>query len=120
METIKKYLRMRSKSCKEILDLIREYVKEDKSNNYWDNNLVELTDAEYTKLINTYWTVVIKHFIENLDSYIYKTGKQYKSHYLTIMNWIRKDWKAVKIKPTYVCSYWTSHYVWIKCDCGNF
>ena len=36
-------------------------------------------------------------FIERLSSYVASTGKSYKSHYATILNWHRKD---LKEKPT--------------------
>ena len=32
-----------------------------------------------------------KDFIERLNNYIGSTGKRYKSHYHTILNWYRKD-----------------------------
>ena len=62
---------------------------------------VLLTDDEYQKLTDK----GLLPYIERLSSYIASTGKRYKSHYATILNWSRKDEKApkgkLKSKPTY-------------------
>jgi len=62
---------------------------------------VYLTNTEYNKLIETYWKKVIDNEIENLNNYIWqKWGKDpYKSHYYTILNWLRKSW-AKKLPTT--------------------
>ena len=62
---------------------------------------VYLSDIEYKKLIETYWEKVIENEIENLNNYIWqKWGKDpYKSHYYTILNWLRKSW-AKKLPTT--------------------
>lgn len=62
---------------------------------------VYLTDIEYKKLIEVYWEKVIQNEIENLNNYIWqKWGKDpYKSHYYTILNWLRKSW-AKKLPTT--------------------
>lgn len=116
MQTIRKYLRSR-KSCKEILQLIEKYVNQDTSNNYGTNSLVSLTNDELVKLNTTYWTVAIKEMIERVDSYIYSTWKKYNSHYLTILNWIRRDWTIKKLPQTYVCAYGEVHRKWTNCNC---
>ena len=62
---------------------------------------VLLTDDEYQKLTDK----GLLPYIERLSSYIASTGKRYKSHYATILNWSRKDEKSekgkLKSKPTY-------------------
>lgn len=62
---------------------------------------VYLSDIEYKKLIETYWEKVIENEIENLNNYIgQKWWKDpYKSHYYTILNWLRKSW-AKKLPTT--------------------
>ena len=62
---------------------------------------VYLTNTEYNKLIETYWKKIIDNEIENLNNYIWqKWGKDpYKSHYYTILNWLRKSW-AKKLPTT--------------------
>jgi len=66
-----------------------------------------------------YGTQVIKNMIESVDAYVYKTGKEYKSHYLTIINWCTKAW-IEKVRQMYTCSYWETHYKWDDCTCNNF
>lgn len=50
---------------------------------------VLLTDDEYHKLRENY--VDFADRIERLSGYIESTGKKYKSHYATILNWARRD-----------------------------
>ena len=51
----------------------------------FDNVL--LTEEEYTKLENNN----LLTYIEKLSTYLESTGKKYKSHYATILNWSRKE-----------------------------
>ena len=50
-------------------------------------NNVKLTDEEYQKVKE----LKLEDYIELLSSYIAQTGKKYKSHYATILNWSRRD-----------------------------
>lgn len=50
---------------------------------------VLLTDDEYHKLRERYTDFADR--IERLSGYIESTGKKYKSHYATILNWARRD-----------------------------
>lgn len=54
---------------------------------YGEFKNVLLTDDEYKKLEE----INALSQIENLSSYIASTGKRYKSHYATILNWDRRD-----------------------------
>lgn len=54
---------------------------------YGEFKNVLLTDDEYKKLEN----INALSQIENLSSYIASTGKRYKSHYATILNWDRRE-----------------------------
>ena len=54
---------------------------------YGEFKNVLLTDDEYNKLKTSNLLV----YIERLSSYIESSGKKYKSHYATILNWSRKD-----------------------------
>lgn len=58
---------------------------------------VYLTEIEHTSLIGKYNIDIIKLYIDKLNNYIGSTGKRYKSHYHTLLNWILRD--DVKIKP---------------------
>lgn len=56
---------------------------------YGEYSNVLLTDEELMKLKEKIpnW----QDFIERLSSYIASTGKRYKSHYVTMLNWYRRD-----------------------------
>lgn len=57
---------------------------------YGANNNVLLSDDEYEKLKQGF-PYNYNTLIDNLSYYIASTGKSYKSHYMTILNWARKD-----------------------------
>jgi len=76
-------------------------VKESKVNESKDIKIkylefVLLTDIEYKLLIEKYTESQVKPMIERLNNYIGSTGKKYKSHYHTILNWFNKD---TQVKP---------------------
>jgi hypothetical protein len=52
---------------------------------------VLLTPEEYEKLLERLSTSERDDYIERLNDYIGQTGKKYKSHYHTILNWHRRD-----------------------------
>ena len=54
---------------------------------YGEFKNVKLTKEEYKKLEEK----KLLPYIEQLSSYIASSGKKYKSHYATILNWSRKD-----------------------------
>lgn len=64
---------------------------------YGEFGNVFLTDKEIkklqTRLPNSY-----KDLIERLSAYIAQSGKKYKSHYATILNWSRRDKETKEIK----------------------
>lgn len=57
---------------------------------------VKLTSAQYESLCKTYSKKATDYFIESLNNHIGSKGTRYKSHYHTILNWMRKD-KVPKI-----------------------
>lgn len=57
---------------------------------YGEFNNVLLTDTEYNKLLERFPND-LKARIERLSGYVASTGKSYKSHYATIINWAKKD-----------------------------
>lgn len=61
---------------------------------------VQLTEDEHQKLVDQFGEPRTNDFIERLNNYVGSTGKKYKSHYHTILNWSKKD-KPVepKLKP---------------------
>ena len=63
--------------------------KNDKKNKYGD--FVRLTDGEYEKLVDRLGESTTLDYTERLNNYIGSSGKKYKSHYHTILQWVRKD-----------------------------
>lgn len=77
-----------------------EVIEDNKENikrKYLDNVL--LSDTEYNKLIEKYWKWVIERKIEDLNNYIGSKWKKYKSHYFTILEWLRREWVKPLEKP---------------------
>lgn len=70
------------------------------SNNIYIGELknVKLTEDEYKKLIDRLGENKTLEMIERLSLYMGSKGKQYKSHYATILNWTRKDDEPIKNK----------------------
>ncbi len=52
---------------------------------------VMLSQEEKTALVDRYGFATAKQLVTSADLYIGSTGTKYKSHYLTILNWARKD-----------------------------
>lgn len=67
-------------------------LKDNKEEKILHLNYVYLTNEEYNKLIDDYWKRNIKEYIEKLNIWIGSKWYKYKSHYFTILNWLRKDW----------------------------
>lgn len=68
---------------------VKKQKKKQTKHKYGEYNNVLLTDEELTKLKEKIpnW----QDFIERLSGYIASTGKRYKSHYVTMLNWYRRD-----------------------------
>lgn len=63
---------------------------------------VKLTDSEYSKLISDYPNIT-DDYIERVSTYIAQKGDKYKSHYATILTWIRRDGETAASQPKQVC-----------------
>lgn len=68
---------------------VRNNIKENIKRKCGEFENVLLTEEEYHKLEESN----LLPYIEKLSSYIASTGKKYKSHYATILNWSRKEMK---------------------------
>ena len=86
------------KKNKEDIEDIRSNNKE-KINKKKYLDFVYLAEEEHTKLINLYGIKQTDELIDKLNNYIGSTWKRYKSHYYTILNWLRKSW-AKKLPTT--------------------
>jgi hypothetical protein len=61
-------------------------------------DFVVLANNEYLKLCNQYSLTFVDSKIDDLNNYIGTSGKKYKSHYYTLLNWCKKDWKEDPLK----------------------
>jgi hypothetical protein len=79
----------------------KEYKEEELKEIYKEKYLefVFLTNEEYEKLIAQYSEPIIKEIIVRLNNYIGSTGTKYKSHYYTLLNWLRKEKKPLLDNP---------------------
>lgn len=66
-------------------------VKNDKNGKKGYGEFVFLTEKEYQKLVERLGQALTTDYIERLNNYIGSKGKKYKSHYHTILSWVRKD-----------------------------
>ena len=65
---------------------------------YGDNQNVLMTKEEHDKLSEKFPNDLEKR-INNLSYYMASTGKSYKSHYMTIIAWARRDKETTQNKP---------------------
>lgn len=66
-----------------------------KTKKYGEFKNVLLSQDEFKKLSENY-PKIYEDYIERLSIYIKQKGKKYKSHYATILSWMRKDKKEVE------------------------
>ena len=66
-------------------------------NSYGEFGNVKMTTAEFEKFVQAVGAERANALIEELSSYLASSGKRYKSHYATLLNWgRRKDKEAEK------------------------
>ena len=77
---------------------VKKQKKKQTKHKYGEYNNVLLTDEELMKLKEKIpnW----QDFIERLSGYIASTGKRYKSHYVTMLNWYRRDGQRQQSRQT--------------------
>lgn len=63
--------------------------KKDKEDLYGE--FVRLEKVEYERLVDRLGEPSTLDYIDRLNNYIGSSGKKYKSHYHTILQWVRKD-----------------------------
>ena len=59
-------------------------------NDYGEFGNVKMTTAEFEKLVQAVGADRANALIEELSSYLASSGKRYKSHYATLLNWSRR------------------------------
>ena len=68
-------------------------------NSYGEFQNVKMTTAEFEKLVQAEGAERANALIEELSSYLASSGKRYKSHYATLLNWARRKYKEQKDAP---------------------
>ncbi|HEC64931.1 hypothetical protein LCGC14_1098180 [marine sediment metagenome] len=58
---------------------------------YGEFKNVSLSLKEFSKLKDNYGAPGVDDMVERLDRYVESTGKKYKSHYATMLNWFAKE-----------------------------
>ena len=71
-------------------------------NAYGEFNNVKMTTAEFEKLVQAEGAERANALIEELSSYLASSGKRYKSHYATLLNWGRRKDKEESPKQKFL------------------
>lgn len=74
--------------------------KNGKNDKKYYGEFVRLTDEEHQKLTERLGQALTADYIERLNNYIGSKGTKYKSHYHTILIWVRNDEKKQAEPPT--------------------
>jgi len=77
-------------------------VKDTKKEKYGEFQNVLLTPEEYLKLESLYGTDNTRALIEELGGYVESTGKRYKSHYATLLNWAKRKMQDHAKRQSYL------------------
>ena len=78
-----------AKMAVNVNDNVTDNVKVKDKGIYSDNVFLKIT--EYNHLLTKFGEDKTNEYIERLSIYLHKTGKEYASHYHTILDWISKD-----------------------------
>lgn len=71
-------------------------------NSYGEFGNVKMTTAEFEKFVQAVGAERANALIEELSSYLASSGKRYKSHYATLLNWGRRKDKESEPKQRYL------------------
>ena len=71
-------------------------------NTYGEFGNVKMTTAEFEKLVQAEGSERANVLIEELSSYLASSGKRYKSHYATLLNWGRRKDKEETPKQKFL------------------
>lgn len=71
-------------------------------NTYGEFGNVKMTTAEFEKFVQAEGAERANALIEELSSYLASSGKRYKSHYATLLNWGRRKDKESEPKKRYL------------------
>ncbi len=77
-------------------------IDEPSKNSYGEFGNVKMTTAEFEKLVQAEGADRANALIEELSSYLASSGKRYKSHYATLLNWCRRKDKEGEPKRKFL------------------
>ena len=77
-------------------------ISEPAKNSYGEFGNVKMTTAEFEKLVQAEGADRANALIEELSSYLASSGKRYKSHYATLLNWGRRKDKDGEPKQKFL------------------
>lgn len=77
-------------------------ITEPAKNTYGEFGNVKMTTAEFEKLVQAEGADRANALIEELSSYLASSGKRYKSHYATLLNWGRRKDKEETPKQKFL------------------
>lgn len=77
-------------------------ITEPAKNSYGEFGNVKMTTAEFEKLVQAVGAERANTLIEELSSYLASSGKRYKSHYATLLNWGRRKEKEETPKQKFL------------------
>lgn len=77
-------------------------IDEPAKNSYGEFGNVKMTTAEFEKLVQAEGADRANALIEELSSYLASSGKRYKSHYATLLNWGRRKDKEGEPKQKFL------------------
>lgn len=77
-------------------------ITEPAKNSYGEFNNVKMTTAEFEKFVQAEGSDRANALIEELSSYLASSGKRYKSHYATLLNWGRRKDKEETPKQKFL------------------
>ena len=96
---------------------VKKANNEKNANKNKHKEFVYLTDIEYDNLMGKFGETIANSKIDALNEYIGSTGKNYKSHYHTILMWARKDSvgkPVVRTKDDNDILQWNKNRQWVE------
>ena len=75
------------------IEEVKVFVSEEAGQDFFEKHII--IEEEHDKLIKQFGITKTEDYIRRVNNYVGSTGKKYKSHYHTILNWAGKD----EIKP---------------------
>jgi len=92
-----------TEDAKDLKEDLKDLKSKSKTKIYY-GDFVQLTVDEFNKLLEKFGKEGTRSRIDRLDNYIGSVGRQYKSHYHTILNWAVKDMEVLEKRREPECA----------------